>query len=319
MRSILFAVALALAAPPASSQAPAYPARLIRVVVPFSAGSGVDVLARVVAEKLAERIKQPVIVDNKTGAAGVIGFDFAAKSAPDGYTLLVSVDTLVINPALRKVPYDPVKDFAPIMQLATGSFFLAVHPSVKANSISEFVALTRANPGKLNYSSAGVGSLVHLATEYFKMQTGADLVHIPHKGVTAAAMGLVTGDVAFMIVPTELALPHIKAGKLRALAVTGTRRSPLAPDVPTVAEAGIADYNVNLWFGLLAPAGTPKEIVARLNAEVTQILNAAETRDLLANRGIEASPGTPEQFAALIAADLARWQRVVATAHIVAE
>ena len=319
MRSILFAVALALAAPPASSQAPAYPARLIRVVVPFSAGSGVDVLARVVAEKLAERIKQPVIVDNKTGAAGVIGFDFAAKSAPDGYTLLVSVDTLVINPALRKVPYDPVKDFAPIMQLATGSFFLAVHPSVKASSISEFVALTRANPGKLNYSSAGVGSLVHLATEYFKMQTGADLVHIPHKGVTAAAMGLVTGDVAFMIVPTELALPHIKAGKLRALAVTGTRRSPLAPDVPTVAEAGIADYNVNLWFGLLAPAGTPKEIVARLNAEVTQILNAAETRDLLANRGIEASPGTPEQFAALIAADLARWQRVVATAHIVAE
>ena len=278
-----------------------------------------DVLARVIVEKLGERLGQPVIVDNKTGAAGVIGFDYVAKAPPDGYTLLVSVDTLVINPALRKVPYDPIRDFAPIMQLASGGFFLAVHPSLKANSISELVALTRANPGKLNYASAGVGSLVHLATEYFKMQSGADLVHIPHKGITAATTGLVTGDVAFMIVPTELALPHIKAGKIRPLAVSGTQRSPLAPDVPTVAEAGIADYNVNLWFGLLAPAGTPKEIVARLNAEVTQILNAAETRNMLSLRGIEAAPGTPEQFARLIAADLARWQKVVASAKIVAE
>jgi tripartite-type tricarboxylate transporter receptor subunit TctC len=302
------------------AQAPAaYPSKLIRIVVPFSAGSGVDVLARVVAEKLSERVAQPVIVDNKTGAAGVIGFDYVAKAPPDGYTLLVSVDTLVINPALRKVPYDPIKDFAPVMQLASGGFLLAVHPSIKASSISELVALTRANPGRLNYASAGVGSLVHLATELFKMQSGADLVHIPHKGITAAAMGLVAGDVAFMIVPTELALPHIKAGKIRPLAVSGTKRSPLAPDIPTVAEAGIPEFNVNLWFGLLAPAGTPREIVARLNAEVTQILNAEQTRNMLSLRGIEATPGTPEQFAALIAADLARWQKVVATARISAE
>lgn len=317
MRRFLAAVALLSLA--GSAWAQAYPSKLIRVVVPFSAGSGVDILARVVSEKLAERLAQPVIVDNKTGAAGVIGFDYVAKAAPDGYTLLVSVDTLVINPALRKVPYDPVRDFTPILQLASGAFFLAVHPSLNVSSISELVTVTRANPGKFNYASPGVGSLVHLATEYFKMQTGADLVHIPHKGITAAATGLVTGDVAFMVVPTELALSHIKAGKMRPLAVSGTRRSPLAPDVPTVAEAGIPGYDVNLWFGLLAPAGTPKEIVARLNAEVTQILSTAETRSILSARGIDTAPGTSEQFARLIATDLARWQKVVATAKIVAE
>ena len=302
------------------AQPPAdYPSRLIRLVVPFSAGSGVDVLARVVADKLAERVKQPVIVDNKTGAAGIIGFDYAAKSPPDGYTLLVSVNTLVINPALRKVPYDPIKDFAPIMQLASGGFILAVHPSVKADSVGELVALTRANPGKLNYASAGVGSFVHLGTELFKMLTGADLVHIPYKGITAAATGLITGDVAFMTVPMELALPHLRTGKIKPLAVTGARRSPLAPDVPTVAEAELADFNMDLWTGLLAPAGTPKEIIARLNAEITRILSVAETRSLLSQRGIEAMPGTPEQFAGLIAADLARWQKVVAAARITAE
>jgi tripartite-type tricarboxylate transporter receptor subunit TctC len=314
-----FLAALALLSLTGGASAQAYPSKLIRMVVPFSAGSGVDVLARVVAEKLGERLAQPVIVDNKTGAAGVIGFDYVAKAAPDGYTLLVSVDTLVINPALRKVPYDPVRDFTPIMQLASGAFFLAVHPSLKANSISELVAVTRASPGKFNYASPGVGSLVHLATEYFKMQTGADLVHIPHKGITAAANGLLTGDVEFMVVPTELALPHIKSGKMRPLAITGTRRSPLTPDVPTVGEAGIPDYNVNLWFGLLAPAGTSKEIVARLNAEITQILGATETKGILSARGIDAAPGTPEQFANLISTDLARWQKVVATAKIVAE
>jgi tripartite-type tricarboxylate transporter receptor subunit TctC len=317
MKKVLAALALLSLTGGASAQA--YPSKLIRMVVPFSAGSGVDILARVVAEKLGERLAQPVIVDNKTGAAGVIGFDYVAKAAPDGYTLLVSVDTLVINPALRKVPYDPVRDFTPIMQLASGAFFLAVHPSLKANSISELVAVTRASPGKFNYASPGVGSLVHLATEYFKMQTGADLVHIPHKGITAAANGLLTGDVEFMVVPTELALPHIKSGKMRPLAITGTRRSPLTPDVPTVGEAGIPDYNVNLWFGLLAPAGTSKEIVARLNAEITQILGATETKGILSARGIDAAPGTPEQFANLISTDLARWQKVVATAKIVAE
>jgi tripartite-type tricarboxylate transporter receptor subunit TctC len=323
VKRLLLAAQLALLACSAGAQpAPAtapYPARLIRLVVPFSAGSGVDVLARVVAEKLAERVNQPVIVDNKTGAAGVIGFDHVAKSAPDGYTLLVSVNTLVINPALRKVPYDPIKDFAPVMQLASGGFILAVHPGVKANSIGELVALTRANPGKLNYASAGVGSFVHLGTELFKMLSGADLVHIPHKGVTAAVTGLITGDVAFMTVPMELALPNIRSGKIRPLAVTGAQRAPLAPEVPTVAEAGLPDFNMDLWTGLLAPAGTPREIIARLNAEMTQILGVAETRALLSQRGIDATPGTPEQFASLIAADLARWQKVVSMAHITAE
>jgi tripartite-type tricarboxylate transporter receptor subunit TctC len=319
VKRLILAACVASLACNAWAQPAPYPARLIRLVVPFSAGSGVDVLARVVAEKLSERVKQPVIVDNKTGAAGVIGFEYAAKSPPDGYTLLVSVNTLVINPALRKVPYDPIKDFAPIMQLASGGFILAVHPAVKANSIGELVALTRANPGKLNYSSAGAGSFVHLGTELFKMLSGADLVHIPHKGVTAAATGLITGDVAFMTVPIELALPYLRSGKIRPLAVTGAKRSPHAPDVRTVAEAGIADFNMDLWTGLLAPAGTPKEVVARLNAEITQILGVAETRNLLSQRGTEALPGTPEQFAALIAADLARWQKVVAAARITVE
>jgi tripartite-type tricarboxylate transporter receptor subunit TctC len=306
-------------AQPAASAATAYPTRLIRMVVPFSAGSGVDVLGRVIAEKLSERLKQPVIVDNKTGAAGVIGFEYAAKSPPDGYTLLVSVNTLVINPALRKVPYDPIRDFAPVMQLASGVFVLATHPSVKANTIGELVALTRANPGKLNYSSAGVGSFVHLGTELFKMLTGADLTHIPHKGVTASATGLVTGDVAFMTVPMEIALPYLKSGKIKPLAVTGPKRSPLAPEIPTVAEAGVPDFSMDLWTGLLAPAGTQKEIIAMLNAEITQILAVAETSNLLSQRGIEPAPGTPGQFAELISAELTRWQTVVATAGIKAE
>jgi tripartite-type tricarboxylate transporter receptor subunit TctC len=302
----------------ASGQALAYPSKAIRMVVPFSPGTGIDLLARMLAERMSERFAQPVIVDNRVGAGGIIGFSLVAKAPPDGYTLLVSIDTLILQPALRKVPYDPIRDFAPIMQLATSPLVLVVHPSVKVSSVKELVALTRANTGKFNYGTAGVGTFVHLATEHFKRLSGANLVHIPHKGITTALIGLAAGDVQVMLATPSIAMPYINAGQIVPLAIT--RRSPLVPNIPTFTEAGIRDFDtINPWFGLLAPAGTPKEIVSRLNAEVTHILSMPEMRSKLSQQGIDVAPGTPEQFAALLAADLALWRKVVEMGRIVPE
>jgi tripartite-type tricarboxylate transporter receptor subunit TctC len=298
----------------------AYPNRPITIVVPFTPGTGMDILARTVGQKLGERLGQSVIVDNRPGASGNIGAALVAKAAPDGYTLLISGNPLVMNVSLNKdVAFDPIKDLAPVEEMALGTLAITINPSVPANSVKEFVAYAKGNPGKLAYGSPGVGTPQHLATELFKSTTGIDMLHVPYKGSAGAITGLLSGEIAFMFNAVHAVLPQAKAGKLKILAVAGAKRSPVEPNIPTVAESGYPEFDVDLWYGLLAPAGTPREIISRLNSEITQILSSPEMRETLANQGLDAVTGTPEQFGALMKADLARWAQVVKTAGIRAE
>jgi tripartite-type tricarboxylate transporter receptor subunit TctC len=296
-----------------------YPGKLVRWVLPFSAGSGQDIFARQVAPKLAERLGQPVIIDNKAGAGGVIGFDYVAKAAPDGYQIMMGNNSLLILSAIRPTPYDPLKDFAPVMLMGNGYSMIMINQSVPVNSLAELIAYSRANPGKLNYSSPAVGTFGHLGTELFKMQTGADLVHIPHKGIVAAVQGLIAGDVDFIIGGADLAVPHIKSGKLRLLASAGMRRAPMFPDVPTTYELGYKDYDTTLWYGLLLPAGTRREIISRLHTDMSRILVDPAMKEDMLKRGIDTGTSTPEQFAALMKAEMATWQNVIKAGNIKAE
>jgi tripartite-type tricarboxylate transporter receptor subunit TctC len=299
--------------------ADAYPGKIIRWVLPYSAGSGVDILARQVAPKLAERLGQPVVMDNKAGAGGVIGFDYMAKAAPDGYQIMSGNNSLLIVSALRPTPFDPLRDFAPVIQLGSTYSVLAIHPSIPANSVSDLVAHSKANPGKLNFSSPSIGTYGHLVTELFKLKTGADLTHIPHKSVGAAVIGLVTGDVGLIITSPELLMSNMKAGKVRVLAVAGSRRSPMLPDVPTTAELGVRDYEAVQWIGMLVPAGVRRDIIQRLNGETTRILAEAAFREEMLKRGVEPSPGTPEQLGALMKNDFATWQNVIKVGNVKSE
>ncbi|OFZ97272.1 MAG: hypothetical protein A3H35_09455 [Betaproteobacteria bacterium RIFCSPLOWO2_02_FULL_62_17] len=289
----------------------AYPNKLIRWVLPFSPGSGQDTLARQIAPKLTERIGQPIYIDNKAGAGGVIGFEHIAKAAPDGYQIMMGNNSMLILAAVRPTPYDPLKDFAPVMLLGTGSSMIIIHGSVPANNLAEFIAHSKANPGRLNYSSPAVGTFGHLATELFMMQTGANMVHIPHKGIVAALNGLIAGDVQFLQGVAEPALPHVKSGKLRALASAGTKRAPLYPDVPSLAELGYKDFNATLWYGLFVPAGTRAEIISRLGTEVARVLNEPGSREDALKRGIEIATSTPEQLGAMMKSEMATWQNVI--------
>ena len=306
-----------LLAQPALAQKPAgYPARLVRIVVPYSPGIGVDIAARTIGPKLSERIGQPVIVENKPGASSLIGTEFVARAAPDGYTLGMAVNTLVITASTRTVPFDPLRDFAPIIKIGSGAFLLTVHPSLPAGNLNELIAYARARPGKVNYGTPGAGTPAHLATELLKQLAGIDLFHVPYKGMPPSVLGHASGDVAFMITPMEMARPHLASGKLKALATAGARRNAEFPDLPTVAELGYPGFSLDLWYAMLAPAGTPPAIVAWLNAEITQLLAQPEVLAVLKRQGIEASPGTPAELGALIRDDLAKWKKVVATANI---
>jgi tripartite-type tricarboxylate transporter receptor subunit TctC len=300
----------------ALAQTDAYPSKFIRWVLPFSAGSGQDILARQVSPRLSERLGQPVVVDNKAGAGGIIGFEYIAKAAPDGHQIMMGNNSLLILSAIRPTPYDPLRDFAPVMQMGVGHQFLMVHASLPVRSVAELVTLSKAQPGKLNYSSPAVGTFGHLGTELFKMQTGADLVHIPHKGIVAAVQGLVAGDVGFVIAGPDLAAPHVRAGKVRMLAVAGVRRSPLYPDIPTTYELGYKEYDTSLWYGLLVPAGTRSTIIARLNAEMSRILAEPSAREEALKRGVELLTSTPEQFGSLMRNELATWQKVIKAGNI---
>jgi len=294
------------------AQAP-YPTKPIRIVVPFPAGGTTDILARAVAQKLTETLGQSVVVDNRPGAGGNIGAELVAKSPPDGYTLLMgTVGTHAINPSLyAKMPYDHVKDFVPVILVAGVPNVLVVNPSVPANSVQELIAYIKANPGKVNFASSGSGTSIHLSGELFKTMAGVSMTHVPYKGSTPALTDLMGGQVQLMFDNLPSSLPQIKAGKLRALAVTSAQRASALPDVPTVAEAGLPGFEASSWFGLLAPAGTPKDIVTKLNAEVAKWLATPEAREKLASQGAIAAGQSPDDFTRHIAAETAKWQKVV--------
>jgi tripartite-type tricarboxylate transporter receptor subunit TctC len=309
----MLGVLLAAMAAIAFAQAPAYPTKPIRLVVPFPAGGTTDILARAAAQKLTEAWGQPVVVDNRPGAGGNIGSELVAKAAPDGYTLeMGTVGTHAINASLyAKMPYDHVKDFVPVILVAGVPNVLVVHPSVPVNSVAELIAYAKANPGKLNFASSGSGTSIHLSGELFKVMSGVQMTHVPYKGSAPAVQDLLGGQVQLMFDNLPSALPHIKAGKLRALAVTSAQRAPVLPDVPTIAEAGLPGFEASSWFGVLAPAGTSPAIVAKLNAEIAKWLASPEAKEKLQGQGANVAGGPPEEFTKHIAAETAKWAKVV--------
>jgi tripartite-type tricarboxylate transporter receptor subunit TctC len=313
--SALLAVTFALAY--GSAYAQNYPSKPIRIVVPFPAGGSVDTVARWISQPLSEALKQPVVVDNRGGAGGNLGADLVAKSAPDGYTLLVTTPGLAIGRSIyRKLPFDPVTDFAPVSQLTSTFLILVVHPSVPADSVNELIALAKTQPGQLNYGSSGAGATIHMATELFRIATGIDIVHVPYKGEAPAYTALLGNQVQLTVGPVSGLLPHIRAGRLRALGVTSSKRSAAMPDIPTIAEAGVRDFEFTSWFGIFAPAGVPREIVAKLNGELVRIMAMPEIRERLPAMGNEAVGSTPEQFAEKYQSDIAQYATVVKQAGI---
>ena len=295
------------------ASAQSYPNRTIRLVVPFPAAGTTDILARAAAQKLTEALGQAVVVDNRPGAAGNIGSDLVAKSAPDGYTLLMgTVGTHAINPSLySKMPYDHVKDFVPVVLVAGVPNVLVVNPALPVNSVADLIKLAKDKPGQINFASSGSGTSIHLSGELFKTMAGVDMTHVPYKGSSPALTDLIGGQVQIMFDNLPSALPQIKAGKLRAIAVTSLKRAPVLPDIPTISESGLPGFEASSWFGVLAPAGTPAAIVARINAEVNKWLQSADAREKLLGQGAEAAGGSPEQFASHIRAESEKWAKVV--------
>lgn len=297
-----------------------YPVRPVRVVVGFPAGGPSDILARLVAQKLGEATGQQFVVDNRGGASGMIGAELVAKAPADGYTLLVVPATHAVNPSLyRKVPFDTVRDFTPVGLVAEGPFILVVHPSLPAKSVQELIALARRRPGELNYASAGVGGLPHLAAELFKTTTAIRMNHIPYKGAAPATIDLVAGHVTIMFNNMLSAVPHVKGGRLRALGVTTAKRSSAVPEVPAITEAGVKGYEVSGWYGVLGPSGLPPEVLHRLNAEITRAMRQPEVVKRLAAEGVDAVGSTPEDFGARIRREMAKWGAVVKASGATAE
>lgn len=295
-----------------SAQA-AYPEKPVRLILPFPAGGATDFMARTLAQKLGERLGQPVVVDNRAGAGGSVAAEAVATSAPDGYTLFfATMGTLSINPSLYpKLRYDPMKDFAPIAITHATANILVVHPQVAAKNVKELIALAKAKPNDLTFGSAGNGSSSHLAGEYFKSLAGIEMTHVPYKGTSPALVDLLSGRLAMMFDTIQVHVENIAAGKVRALGVTSAARTPALPDVPTIAESGLPGYDVSIWLGVLAPAATPKDIVTRLNAEMVKVMTEPEMKKQMLGAGIEARSSTPEEFTATIKADTVKWGRIV--------
>jgi tripartite-type tricarboxylate transporter receptor subunit TctC len=298
-----------------------YPAKPIRLVVPFTPGGSTDILARAIGIELTKAWGQSVIVDNVPGAGGSIGADKVAKAPADGYTLLMGhIGTLAVNPSLYpKLPYNPVKDFAPVAWVARVPNILVVNPAVPAKSVQELVAYAKSKPGQLSYGSGGNGSAANLATEYFKMQTGTAIVHIPYRGTAPAVTDLIGGQIQMLFTGAPAVLGQIKSGQLRALAVSSPKRLDAMPDLPTVAETGYKNFEADQWYGVVAPAGTPKDIVQKLNTQINAALNAAELKKRLSAEGAVATPETPEVFGKLIANEIARWQPVIGSGRVKAD
>lgn len=296
----------------AATPAQGYPNKPIRFIVAFPAGSATDVQARIIGQKLTETWGQQVVVDNRPGANGIIATEIAAKSAKDGYTILFVPNSHTINPGLyRKLPYDTVKDFAPVTLVAHAPLILVVHPSLPARSVKELMALARSKPGQLNYASSGVGNITHFAAELFKLTAGVNLVHVSFTGGPPALTAIVSGQVQLSFAGLPPALPFVQAGKLRALAVTGAKRVAIAQDVPTVAEAGLPGYEAISWWGVLAPAGTSNATVRKLNAEIANIMQMQDVRQRFASLGLEPATNAPKQFAEYIKEDIAKWTKIV--------
>jgi len=298
-----------------------YPVRPVRLILPYPAGGPSDIVGRVFGQKLGEALGQQFVPDNRAGAGGIIGCEIAARAAPDGYTLLMgAVGVLTINPILRqKLPFDPVRDFQPVSLLSSAPYVLLVNPGVPARSVKDLVALAKARPGQLNYASGGVGTGNHLSAELFKLAAGIDMVHVPYKGASVALSDLLAGQVQALFVNVLPALPHVKSGKARALAVTSTRRSAAAPDVPTFAESGFRGIETSSSYGLLAPVRVPAAIVRRLHGELARISRQPEVRERLEAQGAEVIGSTPEEFAAFIRNESVRWAKVIKAAGIRAE
>ena len=304
---------------PSSAQlgAGAYPTKPIKLIVPFPPGAGTDAIARLVAQKLGESLPATVIVENHAGAGGAIGAREAARAEADGYTLLfVASPFTTVAASSKTAGYDPVRQFTPVAPIAAGPLAFVVNPSVKAHTMREFLALARAQPGKLNYGSAGPGSVNHLALELLKARTRTDIVHVPYKGIAPATLDLLSGRIQAITASIPAALPYLEQNRLRVLAVTGPKRSALLPDVPTWRESGIENADVINYWGIVAPIGTPREIVLRLNAEVSKLLTQPEVRERLEREGTELISGSPERLGALIQADLERWQNLIAEARL---
>jgi tripartite-type tricarboxylate transporter receptor subunit TctC len=297
-----------------------FPARAVHITVPYTPGTGADILARVLGPRLAERWKAAVVVDNRAGATGNIGTEFVAKSAPDGYSLLFTATSFGTNPALaRSLPFDPLKSFAPVALVATRAVAVVVNPQLSAKSLREFIDLAKRQPGKLYYSSPGNGGPQHLAMELLKLETGIDLVHVPYKGAAGALTDLIGGHVQAMVSALQTVAPHVQSGKLRMLAVMSSERSGAFPDVPTMREEGLPQLEVETWYGVLAPAGTPDVIISTVNSELNALLKDPGIRDFMARQGMSAAGGPPEKLATLLKEELARWSRVVTQAHIKAD
>ena len=313
MRRLFLASAAAIACLHGAAFAQAYPAKPVRIVVPFPPGGGTDIGTRILAQKLSETWGQTVVVENKGGAAGIVGTEFTAKAAPDGYTLMMgNIGTHAINVSLyRKLPYDPLRDFAPVSQVAGLPLFLLVHPSVPANSTTELVALLRSKPGQFDYSSSGSGGSMHVAAELFKSMAGVRIVHIPYKGGGPAVADLLAGQVKISFATVLETLGHVKSGKVRALAVTSSRRSQAAPEFPTLAESGLSGYESTSWLALFAPSGTPREIIARVSADEARVMNSPDVRERFLAQGADPIGSTSEQLAAVLARDIAKYAKVI--------
>ena len=311
--SLMILAALAVMAPAGAQAATAYPSKPIRLLVGFPPGGSTDILSRQVGVRLAESLGQQVVIDNRAGAAGNLASELVARGNPDGYTLLMAtVSSHGINPGLyKKVPYDPVKDFAPVTLIASYPLILAVNPAVPVKNVKELIALAKGKPGALRFGSSGNGSPGHLSGEIFKNMAGIDIVHVPYKGGAPSTLAVLSGEVQITFATLPGAMPHIKSGKLNGPAVTTAKRSPALPEVPTIAESGLPGFDISSWAGLMAPAGTPKSVVLMLNAATVKALASHDMRERLAGEGAEPVGNTPEQFAAFVKAELAKWAQAI--------
>jgi tripartite-type tricarboxylate transporter receptor subunit TctC len=316
---LISSLAAALIALPAASMAQEYPAKPVRIVVPFAPGGGSDFIARFMAQRLTESLGKQVIVENKPGAGGVLGIEAGIKSPPDGYTLTLIASSYTVNPSVYKLNFDPVNDITPIIQMSQGPLVVVVRPSLPVKTTQDLIALAKAKPGQVNFASSGQGSVIHMATELFQNMAGVKMNHIPYKGTGPALTDTLGGQTDVFFSSTATAMPHVQAGKLRAVAVSTAKRIPALPDVPTVAESGVPGYDVVLWHGLIGPKGLPRPIVDRINGDVTKALSLKATAEQLQNDGVAPAGGSPEQFRTQIEKEIKLWRKVAADAGVKAE